>query len=79
MLPMWIAKRDPLLAGQPDPPRCPGVKREPISRCLPAESPLRRALFDVLLEKDRRRQFLKALREMPLDQLWRQVLSRIGR
>src|SRR5829696_5178501 len=32
----------------------------------------------VLLNKDRQRQLLKALREMPLDQLWRQVLGYVG-
>jgi hypothetical protein len=55
------------------------VKAQPIPRRLAAETSLWRALFDVVLKKDRRRQLLKALREMPLDQLWRQALGRIRR
>jgi hypothetical protein len=39
---------------------------------------LRGALFDVVLQEDRRRQFLEALRAVPLDQLWRQVLGQVG-
>jgi len=69
MLPVRLAKRDPLLPGEPDPPRRLGVKRESIPGRLAAEASLRRPLFNVVLQKDRRRIFFKAVPEMALDQL----------
>ena len=40
VLPMWIAKRDPFLPGEPDAPRRPRVKREPIPSRLEAQRPV---------------------------------------
>jgi hypothetical protein len=79
VLPVRIAKCDPLLPGEPDPPRRSGVKREPIPGWLATEPSRWCALFDVVLQEDRRRQLLKTVREMPLNELWRQVLGRISR
>jgi hypothetical protein len=66
VFPVRIAKRDSSLPREPDAPRRPGVKREPIPRRLAAESSLWRPLVDVVLQKERRRQLLEALREARL-------------
>ena len=67
VFPLGLAKGDPLLPGEPDPPRRPGVKRQSIPRRLAAEASLWRALLHVVFEKDRRRQFLEAVGEVALD------------
>jgi hypothetical protein len=46
------------------------VKREPVPRRLAAEASLWRALLDLVLQKDRRRQFLKPVGK------WRWISSR---
>ena len=61
VFPVRIAKRDPFLPGEPDAPRRPGVKREPIPGWLATELSRWCALLDVVLQEDRRQQFLKAL------------------
>ena len=47
----------------------------PIPMLLRTEPSLRRALFDVVLQEDRRRQLLEAMREVALDQLRCEQLS----
>ena len=54
MLPLWLAKCDSLVPGEPHAPRRPGVKREAIPCHLAAEPTQRHALCDIVLEKDRR-------------------------
>src|SRR5215207_6906136 len=54
MLPVGVSKRESLLSGEPDPPRRPGVKGQPVPGRLAAEASSWCALFDVVLQKDRR-------------------------
>jgi hypothetical protein len=46
MLPMRIPKRESFLAREPDPPRCPGVKRQSIPGGFAAKSSFLRAFLD---------------------------------
>ena len=68
VFPVRLTKGESFSPREPDPPRRPGMKGEPVPRRLAAESSLWGAFFDVMLKEDRRRHLLEAMREVALDQ-----------